>query len=229
MRIFVDAGHRNTQYDFGATNGIYKESELALLIAERVELKLQDAGITTYMSRIDEQGHVNINHRVKRANDLNVDLYLSIHINSAHNKMAHGVETLSYEDKSLGKQIGDAIVAETGQVRRNDLIGKSFAVLRDTKMDAVIVECGFISNLTEAKNLRRNETQDKIATGIVKGILKHYEIDPAMDERNKKYEDAIKLLVDKGVINSPDLWLPQGKINVKYVPDLIIKVAKTIS
>ena len=229
MKIFVDAGHRNTQYDFGATNGVFKESEIALLIAQRVEIKLQDAGIITYMSRLDEQGHVSVNHRVKRANDLAVDLYLSIHINSASNHLAHGVETLSYDDKSLGKAIGDAIVKETNQVRRNDLSGKQFAVLRDTKMDAVIVECGFISNLTEAKNLKRQDTQDKIATGIVNGILAHYKIEPPTDDKDDDYTNAINTLIEQGIITSPDLWLPKTKINVKYVPDLIVKFASKIS
>ena len=42
-------------------------------------------------------------------------------------------------------------------------------------MSSSLVECGFISNPTEAKNLSSSSYQDKVAEGIVNGIMEYLE------------------------------------------------------
>ncbi|MEO0070337.1 MAG: N-acetylmuramoyl-L-alanine amidase [candidate division WOR-3 bacterium] len=46
----------------------------------------------------------------------------------------------------------------------------NFYVLRNIFMPAVLVECGFLSNLTEEKLLRQPEHREKIARAIAKGV-----------------------------------------------------------
>ncbi len=52
-----------------------------------------------------------------------------------------------------------------GIVEREDLI-----VLNQTKMPAIIVECGFLSNGSEASLLIDDEYQNMVVDGIVEGL-----------------------------------------------------------
>ena len=46
-----------------------------------------------------------------------------------------------------------------------------FQVLLESKMPAVLVECGFLSNDEECKNLKDATYQENLAEGIAQGIL----------------------------------------------------------
>jgi N-acetylmuramoyl-L-alanine amidase len=48
----------------------------------------------------------------------------------------------------------------------------NFFVLRNSYMPAVLVECGFISNSSEEKLLRRGEFREKMARGVAAGLVR---------------------------------------------------------
>ena len=52
------------------------------------------------------------------------------------------------------------------------LFEDNFAVIRETRMPSVLVETGFLTNQQEEQLLSSPAFQDKIASGIAKGILK---------------------------------------------------------
>lgn len=174
MKIYLDAGHRNSTYDFGATNGSIKESVLALSITKKLKEQLKILNHTVYETRTSEQQTISLPNRVKLANNIGeLDLFLSIHINSASNTSAQGVEVLHYEG-TKGSQMAQKICNEicnlTGQKNRGAKVRNDLYVLKQTKSQALLVECGFISSPDECQKLCNEKFQDKLVQGILKGL-----------------------------------------------------------
>ena len=66
-------------------------------------------------------------------------------------------------------------IADPGNARVAKPADKSIYILKDSKIPAVIVECGFLSNPEEEKKLQTQEYQDKIAWAVYSGILKYFD------------------------------------------------------
>lgn len=103
-------------------------------------------------------------------------------------------------------------------------------VLNSTKMPAVLIEVGFLSNAREKSFLVLNAYQNKIALAIANGILKYFGMEDKTVSESKEIktvDEALKILKNRGVINSPDYWLKAVDV-VKYLNELIINVARKI-
>ena len=99
--VVVDPGHEIESVDPGASathNGIrYVEGNLNLQIAVKLKAQLEAMGIEVYMTRydgliIDKDSTESLKKRVKVANELDADLFVSIHHNSYTSPSAHGFE-----------------------------------------------------------------------------------------------------------------------------------------
>jgi N-acetylmuramoyl-L-alanine amidase len=114
--------------------------------------------------------------RVRNANNANGGLYISVHANAMTGEWgnAKGIETYAFTDDATSKLIGGVIHKHlkkgTPQVDRGLKDGDWLYVVKNTKMPAVLVECGFMDNLEEAKLLLsdafRRENAQEIAMGI---------------------------------------------------------------
>ena len=71
--------------------------------------------------------------------------------------------------KSLGDIIEKSMVKETGQVSRG-LKEAPLILLKGMYFPSCLIEIGFLSNPTEAKNLANSAFQDKLVRGMVTGI-----------------------------------------------------------
>ena len=129
--------------------------------------------------------------RVELANSLNADLFISIHQNSFDKESANGTEvyytTSSNDSKfpaspnkayklSTSKTLASNIVnniASVGFTNRGAKDGNLF-VVRNTIMPAVLIECGFISNLKDVTNLTNSNVQEKIAAAIANGVYGNF-------------------------------------------------------
>src|SRR5437588_10126287 len=110
--------------------------------------------------------------RVAVANSYSNAIFLCIHFNSATRSGANGIETYFYSTESapLAASVHSALVggapSENRGVRRS-----GYFVLRKTTVPAVLVECGFLTNPTEAQYAQTNAYRQKLAEGIARGIL----------------------------------------------------------
>ena len=52
--------------------------------------------------------------------------------------------------------------------------GNSLGILRETKMSAVLVECGFMTNPQEAELLKSDAYRKKVAKAICRGVCLHF-------------------------------------------------------
>lgn len=88
--IVIDPGHGGWSTGAIAVDGT-PEKVLNLEIADKLKIKLQSEGYTVAMTR-DDDSYVSLEDRVKVANDLNADLFISIH-NNASASTVSGTET----------------------------------------------------------------------------------------------------------------------------------------
>ena len=193
--IFLDPGHGGR--DSGAFYYNVAEKDLNMQIYRKLRAKLEELGYKVLTSR-DSDVYVDfITERSRMVNKTNSDIFISIHFNatgSAYSK-ASGIQTYSYSDepdypskinknwhnhpdrisesKRLAAAIHSSLLAETGAKDAGQL-ERSFAVLRETAKPAVLLELGYMDNFTESQQIRDSRYQDKLVSGIVKGIQKYY-------------------------------------------------------
>lgn len=172
MRICCDAGHGGK--DPGAVNGVFEEAELALQIVLRLGSLIEKNGDEVVYTREDDT-FVELYDRCKIANNAGCDCFISIHLNSAESKEANGTETLVYGPSSasackLAEIVNRNIVSETTFRDRGVKFRPELCVLKRTKMPAILVEVGFISNDDEAEDLINDFIQERIVVAIYNGI-----------------------------------------------------------
>ena len=119
--------------------------------------------------------YYSLDYRTSKANKENCDYFVSIHMNSATNKSAKGVEVWVYDEKSklyaLSKDISSTLSWTINTPNRGVKISKSFSVLRKTKMPALLIEIDFISNSLIEASLKSDKYIKDISDSISKSLL----------------------------------------------------------
>ena len=142
--VVVDPGHEIESVDPGASathNGIrYVEGNLNLQIAVKLKAQLEAKGIEVYMTRydgiiIDKDSSESLKKRVKVANEMNADLFVSIHHNSFTNSSANGFEVYYSTGTPITTYINKQMITEDG--RDLTLETRSYASRSNTDKVAV--------------------------------------------------------------------------------------------
>ncbi|MBO8433832.1 MAG: N-acetylmuramoyl-L-alanine amidase [Tyzzerella sp.] len=208
MKVCIDAGHGGK--DSGAVGGGIKEKDIALSISKKLRDYLKSYNVDVYMTR-ETDVYDSVTTKAKKGNSSNADLFLSIHCNSATSESANGVEVLVYkntgDNKKAGESILNSIVEELILRNRGVKERPDLAVLRDTKMTAVLVETGFISNVGDRAVLL--EKQSEFSKAIGDGVLRYFGIEVRKDkDMEKRYNtieevpswarEKVKKLIDEG-------------------------------
>lgn len=199
FHIVIDPGHGGK--DNGAMNRAYKlkEKTVALDIAFRLGRELKKNGYKVSFTRTSDTFE-DLKDRPRKANNARANLFLSIHCNAA-NPSVSGIETFAmtpqwspstsspklsgydrvqYSGNSndgwnqlLSYYIQRSLKRATGKPDRGVKRAR-FAVLKYIKMPAALIECGFISNTSEARALRTPAYRQKIAEAISAAILQYH-------------------------------------------------------
>jgi len=174
MRLMIDPGHGGK--DPGAVGNGLQEKHLTLSISKRIRdiLVVEYVGVEVFMTREDDR-YISPGGRAKMANDKKVDFLLSVHINAGG---GYGFESLRYtaaSAKSIAYQdvIHPEIVAAIGVHDRGKKT-KNVAVLRESKMPALLTENLFIDHPDDAARLKDAAFLDRIARGHVNGLAKAF-------------------------------------------------------
>ena len=183
MKICLDAGHsqaKDTSGDPGAVNGDYWESVAAMSIVEKLGILFSDTDNEVYYTRVGGKPGLKLSERCYVANNNRVDAFISIHLNSADNKSASGIETLRYSKvgattRRLASNVQLALLDSLGWKNRGVKERDNLYVLKHTFCPAILVETGFISNDEQCKLLFNDSIQTKIAKAIFSGTIKTFE------------------------------------------------------
>lgn len=166
--IVLDPGHGGS--DVGATRNNIYEKNITLDVAKRVETLLIKKGYVVQMTRNDDST-VSLQARVEFSEQINPDIFVSIHVNSSNSDSPSGIETHYYKDNSLNlaKHVHASLLNNINSKDRG-LFKSKFYVINHTTAPAILVEMGFISNPSERAQLvsesRKNATAKAIAEGI---------------------------------------------------------------
>lgn len=185
--VVIDAGHGGSDPGKVSASGT-EEKDVNLEIAFRLKRLLNAQDVTVYMTRTKDEGLYSGNSSNKKAEDLKKrcelihekqpDCVVSIHQNSYHEANVKGAQTFyfthSEEGKILAELIQAALVSHVDPSNhRAAKNNTSYYMLKKTDAPITIVECGFLSNPGEAKQLVSPEYQEKVAWAIHMGVMRY--------------------------------------------------------
>jgi N-acetylmuramoyl-L-alanine amidase len=161
-----------------AASRTLREKDLNLDIARRVQSRLGAAGVPVIMTRTSDR-RVSLASRMAIANSRHVDAFVSIHNNASTNRSAHGTEIYRSIKGGASAGLGEALRAELARspglptsihARRGDH-GDYYYQLRNAKVPAVIAECAYVSNPSDARLLASTSFRNRVADAIAAGLL----------------------------------------------------------
>lgn len=176
--VVIDPGHGGRDPGAEGASGAY-EKHFTLALSQKVIDLLEETSIQGYLTRADDST-ISLEDRVKLANDLNADLFISIHGNT-YTGVATGTETFYWQHNS--KQFAETMhehVVKATEFRDRLVKRHPYRVLNDNpdkgeaiKMPAVLLELGYLSTASEEKIMLTEQFQDKVAAAIVEGIKQY--------------------------------------------------------
>jgi N-acetylmuramoyl-L-alanine amidase len=177
-RIAIDPGHGGEDPGHTSSSG-ENEADLVFRLAASVTRQLDRAGAISMLTRGPHDGPTD-SERADLANRFGAGLLVSIHLNSTSSPTAEGAATYFFEHGGVASEPGEHLADVMGQALvaagRNDCRshGRNYALLRETRMPALVVEPGFISNPEEAKLLADPEGIERVAQAIVDGVGRYF-------------------------------------------------------
>lgn len=194
--VILDAGHGG--HDKGAVGSDTAfEKDMALDVVLKINKLLKKLGVKTKLTRKSDY-FVTLKDRAKMANKYKDHIFVSMHFNAARNKKAQGVEifamTPQYSGSTgtrglrktdfkahPGNTYDEANVLLAEMIHRpmakwfpkekdRGIKRARFSVLRNTRIPAVLIEGGFMSNAEELKRIEQEDFRDKLAQAITAGI-----------------------------------------------------------
>jgi N-acetylmuramoyl-L-alanine amidase len=213
VRIVLDAGHGGQ--DSGAVGNGLKEKDLTLAIVKHIGRMLGEYENTeVFYTRTDDR-YLSLEERAEIANKLKADLLISVHVNAGGGT---GFESYIYNGNVSAKTIAyqNVIHAEImkaiGGVKDRGKKRANYAVLRETKMPAILTENLFIDNANDAEKLKSDQFLQQIAYGHVIGLEKAFGLkkkggqitvqkDTAKDDITGHWaEESIRKAIKAGII-----------------------------
>ena len=159
-------------------------------LAQRVEGRLVATGVQAFLTTprwAPSPGEET--DRASFANRSGADLFVSLALDSSANTDACGVSSYFFGDanqdtwSSVGERFAGLVQREI--VARSDLVDlrwhpKTWDILRHTKMPAVRLDAGYLSNPGDAERLRDPAFRDMLAEAIVIAVQRFY-LSPDID------------------------------------------------
>lgn len=171
-KIALDAGHGGNDPGAVGQSGTH-EAVIVEKIADRVAELLKEMEAEVILIP-----RSTLNTRVEAANQSKSDILVSIHLNGADDSTASGTEVLYFKHSKNGKKLANFIFRELVYLLNRRARGikprEDLAILKKTRMPAVVVEPLFLTNAEEEALVLNEETQQRIAIGIVRGIIKYF-------------------------------------------------------
>lgn len=180
--IVIDAGHGG--FDPGAIGITGKEEKTVnLAIALKLQALLEQGGANVILTRSTDDA-VASNKKEDMRERKNIkesaegDIFLSIHLNSFPEEKYKGAQVFYPKGSEESKVMAEFIQASLINIvdKGNNRVAKELIdmyLIKNSKIPSNIIECGFVSNYEEEKQLATDEYQDKIAWAIYIGLTEY--------------------------------------------------------
>ena len=180
--LIIDPGHGSG--DHGGHEGSLDEGALTYDLASRIEGRLAAAGATAFLTRgPDALTAPSEVERAHFANAAGADLVISLHVDAHPNPAASGIATFYYGSdrfghrSSTGERFADLVQREI--CARTDLVScrihpMTWDLLRRTRMPAVRIEVGYLTNPGDAARLADPAFRDVVAEAVVVAVQRLY-------------------------------------------------------
>lgn len=179
--VVIDAGHGGEDGGAVSCTGV-AESMINLEISERLRDLMNLLGIPTVMTRtgdysvyvegktLAEKKVSDLNERVRMVREVNEPILISIHQNFFSESRYSGAQVFyakTEESELLASQLQQKLVSviNPGSNRR-EKAAQHIYLLESVTCDAVLIECGFLSNPQEENQLRDESYQKKLCCVI---------------------------------------------------------------
>ncbi|HWH30685.1 MAG TPA: N-acetylmuramoyl-L-alanine amidase [Mycobacteriales bacterium] len=184
--VVLDPAHGDG--DRGACAHGMEEAALVEDLAARLEGRLTAVGVRALLTRGPDT-NPSESDRAAFANDAGADLVLSLHVDRAASPRCHGVAAYHFgtgtgATSTVGEKLASLVQREV--VARTDLLdcrvhAKTWDLLRLTRMPAVRIEVGHLTNPGDAARLADPAFRDTVAEGVLIGVQRLYlpeDLDP---------------------------------------------------
>lgn len=186
LTIAIDAGHGLytagkrclKSIDLSETREWYLNDR----IADKFEVMLKNYNCKVI--RVDDttgKADISLSKRCSQANERKADVYISIHHDAGIKGGSGGGTTVYYysnsdERKAQAKNLYECIVDATGLKgdRSNPVIKNGFYVLKNTNMDAFLIENGFMDSTHDTPIILTELHANKTVEGLVKFLVTNY-------------------------------------------------------
>jgi N-acetylmuramoyl-L-alanine amidase len=194
--IVIDPGHGGED---GGASGVSStfEKEINLAIALKLQKLLEISGFRVVMTRttdtsvsdehldtIRERKVSDLHNRLKIIEEQGDCVFISIHQNHFTSSRYSGAQTFystkNGESKELAENIKSRVVelVQPDNKRETKPATSSIYLLWHATVPAVLVECGFLSNESEAAKLNDKTYQQQMAFAIYSGVLDYCHTNP---------------------------------------------------
>ena len=189
--VILDAGHGTPDEGAQSSDGV-TEAETNLKITLKVQKLLEQSGCNVILTRSDDNAIYDldsktlrqkkvsdIKNRVKIGNESSADIFVSIHLNKISESQYYGWQCFYNTKneksidlaKSIQESLNEAIEKENNRVAMKL---NTVYIMKNVEIPISIVECGFLSNPEEEKQLLEDSYQERLAWGIYNGIMEYF-------------------------------------------------------
>ena len=172
--IIVDPGHGGT--DPGERAGALREADVCWELAVGLAARLSERGARVRFTRTEAETP-DSSERARRANSYGGDIFISLHLNSHDKTNAEGTSTYYYGSSRVGEALADRIQDELVDLGLRDCRShaRSYTILKETRMPAVLVEPVFISNPGEAQRLEDPHFLQRVSASIARAVERYFD------------------------------------------------------
>ena len=188
--VVIDPGHGGV--DGGAEVDGTCEKDINLSISFKLRDMLNMAGIKTVMTResdisihdedaksVKSKKTSDLHNRMKIMENNPGCIFVSIHLNKFPQSIYWGTQVFYSPNNPSAKNLAESIQSSVKQMlqpennRQVKKCDESVYLIHESKVPAVLAECGFLSNDKERELLKNEEYQYKLAFSIMCGILNY--------------------------------------------------------
>lgn len=192
VTIVIDPGHGGRDPGKVGVNDAL-EKDINLKISLKLKALLEEKDFKVIMTREEDVGlyseedpnkkRADLNNRIKIINDSDARFAISIHQNSFTQEYVKGAQVFYHAQSAEGRELALLLQDKIKETindgnHRKAKSNENYFMLKKTKCPLVIIECGYLSNQSEAALLVTEEYQEKMAEAICIGIQNYLKKEP---------------------------------------------------